>query len=228
MRSERPDCPPPLAALVMQCLEKDPDRRPQSARTIQEALDSGMTRVTGNAYSPATRRKLVLGAAASVVLVATLAFVALSRPRSTTADNHSVAVLPFDNEAGDTANAYFGEGIAEELITGLSSAGAARRRAKLLVPLSRRIGRRARCRAHPQCRLAARGLGATIGIADARDGAAHQRLRRRRALERYLRPRHQGRVRGARTRSRARSSARSRCGWRPARQPPLRRRRRAR
>lgn len=120
IRSARPDCPPPLAALVMQCLEKDPAHRPQSARDIQHALESGTTPVTVGAPSPAKRRTVMLIAAAAVVLVATLAFVAMSRPRSTTADNHSVAVLPFDNEAGDTANAYFGEGIAEELITGLS------------------------------------------------------------------------------------------------------------
>jgi serine/threonine-protein kinase len=119
IRSARPDCPPPLAALVMRCLEKDPAHRPQSARDIQHALESGTTPVTVNAPLPA-KRNVMLIAAAAAVLVATLAFVAMSRPRSTTADKHSVAVLPFDNEAGDTANAYFGEGIAEELITGLS------------------------------------------------------------------------------------------------------------
>ncbi len=120
LTSERGDCPPPLAALVMQCLEKDPDRRPQTARAIQEALESGTTPVTVIMQSFARRRNVPLGVAAAALLVAALAFVVMSRPRATTADNHSVAVLPFDNEAGDTVNAYFGEGIAEELITGLS------------------------------------------------------------------------------------------------------------
>jgi tRNA A-37 threonylcarbamoyl transferase component Bud32/tetratricopeptide (TPR) repeat protein len=40
-------CPPALAALVMQCLEKDPDKRPQEASQVARALDSITTSGTG-------------------------------------------------------------------------------------------------------------------------------------------------------------------------------------
>jgi tetratricopeptide (TPR) repeat protein/tRNA A-37 threonylcarbamoyl transferase component Bud32 len=36
----RADCPPPLASLVMQCLEKDPDSRPASATELLQRLDA--------------------------------------------------------------------------------------------------------------------------------------------------------------------------------------------
>lgn len=40
LQSKCPDCPPALAALVMQCLRKNPADRPQSARDIVHALDA--------------------------------------------------------------------------------------------------------------------------------------------------------------------------------------------
>src|ERR1019366_8761876 len=78
------------------------------------------TPAVGSARSPAKRWRVLLGAATAVVLLATLAFVALNRTRASAGDNRSIAVLPFENAGGDTANAYFAEGIAEELITALS------------------------------------------------------------------------------------------------------------
>ncbi len=52
----RPDSPHAVAALVMRCLEKDPDRRPQSAAELVRVLDS----VTSGAALPA-QPPLVLG-----------------------------------------------------------------------------------------------------------------------------------------------------------------------
>ena len=39
VRVRRPDAPAPLAALVMRCLEKEPDDRPQTAGEVVRVLD---------------------------------------------------------------------------------------------------------------------------------------------------------------------------------------------
>src|SRR5688572_10459170 len=89
----RPDIPPALATLVMRCLEKDPDKRPQNAQQILVALDDpavlsgelGPATVTGAANAArtlASRRKRfgliavfagVLAAAAGTAVVLTRA-----------------------------------------------------------------------------------------------------------------------------------------------------------
>src|SRR5205085_2539575 len=84
----RTDVPPLLADLVMQCLEKDPAARPQSAALIGEVLDTVTTR--GSTSMPAMlrsgpgaiRRALLvyLAAFAVVALVAKAAMIAFGVP----------------------------------------------------------------------------------------------------------------------------------------------------
>ncbi len=71
----RPDAPPALAEIVMQCLEKDPDARPQRAADIARVLDavsSGATGPVAAANRPASFRRgavmYVIAFAASVIL----------------------------------------------------------------------------------------------------------------------------------------------------------------
>ncbi len=76
----RPDTPPALAALVMQCLEKDPDRRPQNAGDILRTLDA-VASSGGHDAAPvialATRRNL--GKALLIYAVSFIAVAILSR-----------------------------------------------------------------------------------------------------------------------------------------------------
>ena len=51
----RPDCPPALASLLMSCLDKDPGKRPQSAREVARVLDSITTSGSGT-VTPAILR----------------------------------------------------------------------------------------------------------------------------------------------------------------------------
>ena len=121
VRTKRPDCPPELAGLIMKCLEKDPESRPQSARDLLRNFDTGTGRNTAEALLIRERpsmRQVAFGAAIVVVVAVAAAFGAL-RGREA-ADIRSLAVLPFENVGGDTANAYFADGMADELTSELA------------------------------------------------------------------------------------------------------------
>ncbi len=79
--SLRPDTPPALAHLVMQCLEKDPDKRPQNAAEISRQLDS-IESSQALSRPAALRRALVIWAVAFGVmfLIAKAAIVGIGLP----------------------------------------------------------------------------------------------------------------------------------------------------
>lgn len=130
--SGKPSVPHALAALVTQCLAKNPDERPQSAREIVERLES----VAGSSGHPLpstvlTRNRLLVAGTIAVVVLVIASAVALRSRGGTTAPNisgrvESLAVLPFENVGGDTANAYFAEGMADELTNALAKIPAIR------------------------------------------------------------------------------------------------------
>jgi serine/threonine-protein kinase len=122
----RDDVPPVLAALVARCLEKDPARRPQTANELLAALDQiGMA--SGERASAAARRggraRTLAMIAAGVAVIAIGGWLVLHRPMPGGGGSNaerSLAVLPFESVGGDTANAYFAEGMADELTTALA------------------------------------------------------------------------------------------------------------
>jgi serine/threonine-protein kinase len=124
LQAHRADVPRGLARLVMRCLAKSAAERPATAQEVLEEIDAVGT--PSRAEAPVARRGVhpaLLGAVAAIVVVA--AFLAWrgfgdeSAPSEFGADK-SLAVLPFESVGGDTANAYFAEGIADELTTAFS------------------------------------------------------------------------------------------------------------
>jgi len=122
---------PALSALVMRCLEKDAARRPQSVREILDAL--GVVATPAASPTAKARRRAWMPAVAlsgAVLFALSAAYIATPRllGRSITPPpaTQSLAVLPFEAVGGDTANAYFSEGIADEIAAMLSKVGGLR------------------------------------------------------------------------------------------------------
>jgi len=89
--TRRPSIPAALAELVMQCVEKHPADRPQSAEAVVQTLEavgsgSGRTRAGSGRHG----------------------------------GEKSIAVLAFENMSADAENEYFSDGIAEDIINALA------------------------------------------------------------------------------------------------------------
>ena len=129
-----------LGRIILRCLEKDPERRPQSAKDVRNELEglkgevvSGeiATGPTTTAPAPAAGKKmgLIAAAAALAVVIALGTAFFLSRPPSETPVEpgrpqiRSLAVLPLDNLTGDPEQEFFVDGMTEALITDLSKIG---------------------------------------------------------------------------------------------------------
>jgi eukaryotic-like serine/threonine-protein kinase len=117
-----PDCPEGLADIVAHCLEKDPNERPQSAREILRVLEGPATsgvRLTRRARLTRRRSGLAVGA---ITAIAIGVFFATSGSNTSMAEPNAIAVLPFATAVNDSAAAYLGEGVADELATSLGRA----------------------------------------------------------------------------------------------------------
>ena len=115
--------PGKVAALLKSMLATDPSHRPQSARDLLLAVHSCYDR-----FNPEARRRRRKSILVNVAL--TLAIVAIAcgtwlyqRLRPFTPEERSIAVLPFENLSSDKENAYFAEGIQDEILTRLSKIG---------------------------------------------------------------------------------------------------------
>jgi TolB-like protein/Tfp pilus assembly protein PilF len=134
LRTHRPDLPPELALLVMRCLAKDPANRPQSAEDLLNVLRSPLA-ISQTAPRPAARapqvskpqpatsrrvpRWALYMTAVTVIALAGVAVFAF-RTDAARATPASVAVLPFTNVGGDSAQEYFSDGITDDLTSALA------------------------------------------------------------------------------------------------------------
>jgi len=129
------DVPAGLERIVRHCLEKNPGERFYSAHDLAfdlEALSDVPAAASGARTvrrASAWRRPAALafaGVVAAVVLVVAAALLWRARggktgaPRASVPDRKSVAVLPFQNLSPDPENAFFADGMTEDILTQLA------------------------------------------------------------------------------------------------------------
>ncbi len=112
--------PGKVVALLKSMLATDPNDRPQAARELLLAVHSCYDR-----FNPEARRRrrkaILVNVALSLAIVAIACGTWLyQRLRPSTPEERSIAVLPFENLSSDKENAYFAEGIQDEILTRLS------------------------------------------------------------------------------------------------------------
>src|SRR5262249_51893447 len=90
----RANVPADLDRVITRCLEKDPERRTQTAKDVRNELEH-LRKTAPAAPAPAPK----------------------SAPAAASADLPSVAVLPFVNRSADPNDEYFSEGLADELLS---------------------------------------------------------------------------------------------------------------
>jgi eukaryotic-like serine/threonine-protein kinase len=134
VRERRADVPEVLASLVMSCLAKSPDDRPQSAEQLARALAESTvsspsmvaapraSAASAPASAPRARRTLVLGGIALLVAATAGAF-AYSR-RASGLESNLVAVMPFS--VRDSSVQLWREGLVDVLSRSLDGAGTLR------------------------------------------------------------------------------------------------------
>ena len=129
-RAFKPENRSRASTICLKCLEKDPQRRYSSALALAEDLEHWLKHEPIQAKPSGFfthGRKWVRRNPSTTVLVTLL--VALAMGLSVTVWNHkpavlipkSVAVLPFENLSDDPNNAYFADGIQEEILTRLAN-----------------------------------------------------------------------------------------------------------
>ncbi|HUQ18626.1 MAG TPA: protein kinase [Gemmatimonadaceae bacterium] len=134
LRKLAPGVPGTVADVIMRTLEKDPNRRPQSADEILTQL-GGTSSTSAGAISIERRSSLTLPliAVAAVILLAIGAWMWKGRAAPAADTPIMLAVLPFENQ-GPSEHDYFVDGLTDAVngkLAGLSGIGVIDRRSTL-------------------------------------------------------------------------------------------------
>jgi len=109
-----------VVALLKSMLAADPNHRPQSARELLLAVHSCSDRFNADARRRRRKAIVVNVALASAIVAIAFGMWLYQRLRPFTPEERSIAVLPFENLSSDKENAYFAEGVQDEILTRLS------------------------------------------------------------------------------------------------------------
>jgi len=87
-----------------------------------DVTPEGIRATKGTAAETHLRRNMIILVAAGVIVSVAAGFFLLPRASGRNVDK-SIAVLPFENLSGDPDNAYFADGIQDDILTNLSKIG---------------------------------------------------------------------------------------------------------
>ena len=109
--------PATLIKLLRQTLAINPVERPQSARALLGTLELCAAKM---AAAPRRRRAALLYGLLAIGAVGLTSYLRPRPPAPVIPPEKSIAVLPFENLSPDPDNAYFADGIQEEILTRLA------------------------------------------------------------------------------------------------------------
>src|SRR5438067_7622290 len=135
------------------------------ALTLAWAFDvtpEGIRATKGSAAETHLRRNMIILVAASVIVSVAAGFFLLPRASAPHIDK-SIAVLPFENLSGDPDNAYFADGIQDDILTNLSKISDLKVISRTSVMSYRGSGARN-----------ARDIGKTLGVATLLEGSVRR------------------------------------------------------
>jgi serine/threonine protein kinase/Tfp pilus assembly protein PilF len=112
--------PARVIALLESMLAVDPAKRPQTARELLLAIHRCSIKFSTEARARQKRAAFAVAGLALIVAAISAGGLMYQRAQSSAAMERSIAVLPFENRSQDQANAYFAEGIQDEILTRLS------------------------------------------------------------------------------------------------------------
>src|ERR1043166_4229468 len=132
LRSLAPTLDRDLEMICLRCLERDPDARYHTARALAEDLEGWLegrpisarpVRAPARVWRWSRRNPILAGTMAGCLFLAFAVVCLLGEKffaRKITAPEKSIAVLPFENLSRDPDNAFFTNGVQDEILTALA------------------------------------------------------------------------------------------------------------